>query len=95
LHFLGELSFLFTEVRRVLKKGGIFAFSIAPQDTATPFLQEPTTRGVLIYRHGSSYIRDLLTTQQMSLQKEQRLLLKGADKVSYDMLFSVLISRRS
>ncbi len=35
----------------------------------------------------------LLETNGLELLKEQRLLIKDADKVNYDMLFSVLICR--
>jgi hypothetical protein len=36
---------------------------------------------------------ELLETNGLELLKEQRLLIKGADKVNYDMLFSVLVCR--
>lgn len=93
LHFIGDLTNLFTEVKRVMKKGGIFAFTIAPQETAVGYIEEPTSWGVSIFKHASQYIMDLLDENDLELQKEQRLLIKGEDKVSYNMLFSVLITR--
>lgn len=92
LHFIGNLTNLFTEVKRVMKKGGIFAFTIAPQETAVGYIEEPTSWGVSIFKHASQYIMDLLDENDLELQKEQRLLIKGADKVNYNMLFSVLIT---
>ena len=92
-HFVGDLSNLFADVKRVIKKDGIFAFSIAPQETSAGYIKEPTAWGVSIFKHSSQYIMQLLSENNLELQKEQRLLIKGADKVSYDMLFSVLITR--
>ena len=93
MHFIADLRSLFLEVKRVMKGGGIFAFTIAPQETGASYIKEATTWGVPIFKHSSSYIMDLLSENDLELQKEQRLLMKGADKASYDMLFSVLIAR--
>lgn len=93
MHFIGDPTDLFSEVRRVMKSGGIFAFSIAPQDTGADHLEEPTAWGVSMFRHSPRFIMDLLGKNGMELLKEQRLLMKGADKVNFDMLFSVMIAR--
>lgn len=93
LHFLNDLSALFLEVKRVMKSGGIFAFTIAPQETSTDYIEEPTAWGVSISKHSPQYILNLLEKNGIELLKEQRLLMKGADKVHFDMLFSVLIGR--
>jgi len=87
------LNKLFSEVNRVTKRGGIFAFTIAPQETIADHIKEPTAWGVSIYKHSPQYIMNLLETNSMEILKEQRLLIKGADKVTYDMLFSAMISR--
>jgi len=93
LHFISNLNKLFTEVNRVTKRGGIFGFTIAPQETIADHIKEPTAWGVSIYKHSPQYILKLLETNSMEILKEQRLLIKGADKVTYDMLFSAMISR--
>ena len=93
LHFVNDLTDLFSEVKRVIKRGGIFAFTIAPQGTATSYIEEPTAWGVSIFKHSPQYVMELLEANGLELLKEQRLLIKGADKTNYDMLFSVLISR--
>jgi predicted TPR repeat methyltransferase len=92
-HFLDDLTPLFSEVRRLMKPGGIFAFTIAPSDKADGFMHEPTEWGVPITKHGIQYIRNLLEANGLEIVKEQRLLIKGADKETYSMLFSVLIAR--
>jgi hypothetical protein len=52
-----------------------------------------TAWGVPIFKHSSDYIKRLLDTNEMRLLKEQRLLMKGANKVNYDMIFSVMIAK--
>ena len=91
-HFLGDLENIFSEVARIIQEGGIFAFTIAP-DEVRDYTKQMTSWGVPIYKHSLSYIKRLLDKNRMSLLKELRLLLKGADKVTYDMLFSIMIAK--
>ncbi len=93
LHFMSDLNNLFAEVKRIIKSGGIFAFTIAPQETADGYIEEPTAWGVSIFKHSPQYIMELLEKHGLELLKEQRLLIKGADRIKYDMLFSALICR--
>ena len=93
LHFIGDLNDLFNEVRRVMKPGGIFSFTVAPQNTELCYTKENTAWGVPIFKHSMTYILKLLVENDFQLQKEQRLLIKGADKVKYDMLFSALVAK--
>ena len=92
-HFLGDLDHLFREVKRVIKPGGIFAFTISPQNTADIFTQEETAWDTPIFKHSMIYINELLGRTGFDLQKEQRLLIKGADKINYDMEFSALVAK--
>jgi predicted TPR repeat methyltransferase len=90
-HFLGDLENIFSEVARIIQEGGIFAFTIAP-DKVRDYSKQMTSWGVPIYKHSRNYIMRLLDKNRMSLLKELRLLLKGADKISYNMLFSIMIA---
>ena len=76
-----------------MKRGGVFAFTIAPQETSTDYIEEPTAWGISIFKHSPKYIMKLLETNGIELLKEQRLLIKGVDKVIFNMSFSVLIGR--
>ena len=93
LHFVSKLNTLLAEVKRVMSSGGIFAFTIAPQESSADYIKEPTAWDVPIFKHSPQYIMELLKTNDMELLKEQRLLIKGADKIHYDMLFSAMICR--
>ena len=93
LHFMGDLEPLFQEVKRVIKPGGTFAFTIAPQNSDTLFVRENTAWGVPIFKHSMNFVVNMLEKNGFSVLKEQRLLIKGADKVNYDMLFSAMVTR--
>ncbi len=92
-HFLSDLKNVFSDVARVLQKSGIFGFTIAPANFANEYSQQMTAWGVPIFKHSPDYIKGLLANNKMRLLKEQRLLMKGADKLNYDMLFSVMIAK--
>jgi len=93
LHFIGDLSKLLADIRRVIRRGGVFSFSYAPGTSEADFASEPTAWGVPIYRHSPEYIRKHLSDNGMTIEKEQRLLIKGADKTSYNMEFSAIVAR--
>ena len=93
IHFIGDLSVLFSEVKRVMKRGGIFSFTIAPLEASAGYQMNPTAWKIPIYEHSLKYIEDLLEANGMELLKEQRLICKGADKTNYDMVFSALVCR--
>ena len=92
LHFLYDLQILFNDVSPVMKPGGVFAFSIAPHASEGDFIKEDTAWGVPIFKHSPDYVTRCLDDAGLHLLKEQRLLIKGADKVHYDMLFSALVA---
>jgi len=93
LHFVDDLEPLFSEVKRVSRKGGIFAFSISPHSGNTHFIKESTKWGIPIFKHSPRYINELFESYGLDLLKEQRLLIKGADKINYDMQFSILLAK--
>jgi predicted TPR repeat methyltransferase len=90
-HFISELDNIFSEAARIMKYNGIFAFTISPNINKEDYAREMTAWGIPIYKHSPNYIKKLLDVNGMTLLKEQRLLMKGADKINYDMLFSVMI----
>ncbi len=93
LHFFGNLEDLFKEVARVIKPEGIFSFTMAPQNTEESYVKEDTSWGVPIFKHSPEYILELLSENGFGVEKEQRLLMKGADKINFDMLFSAFVAR--
>ena len=93
LHFIGNLENLFKESARVIKRNGIFAFLITPEEEREGYTEQMTSWGIPIYKHSLKYIKNLLDINGMKILKEQRLLMKGADKVIYNMEFSILVTQ--
>lgn len=93
LHFFGDLSKVVSEIERVLVSGGTFSFSLAPTDMTDDYIKESTEWGVPIYKHSNQYIQKVLAAYNMEFLKEQRLLIKGADKINYNMQFSVIVCK--
>ena len=92
-HFFGDLENLFREVGRVMKKGGVFSFTIAPNNIGIDYEKEDTAWRVPIYKHSIQYIKELLNKNGLQIKKEQRLLVKGADKETFNMLFSSIVAK--
>ena len=99
LHFFNDLTGLFGEVKRLIRKNGIFAFTISPSNLLKndedykDFIESPTGWGISIWKHSQEYINNLFKNNGLEVIKEQRVLLKDADKIKYNMEFSVLITR--
>ncbi|MDY0296855.1 MAG: class I SAM-dependent methyltransferase [Acidobacteriota bacterium] len=99
LHFFGRLDGILNEVKRLIRKNGVFAFSISPLNGSKvgendrDFVQAPTGWGVPIWKHSPEYINTLIKDNGFELLKEQRVLLKDADKIKHNMEFSVLVTR--
>lgn len=82
-HITGEMEKLTGEVRRLLKKSGIFAFTIHEQDPGMePDFRELDTQGVYmkirepygfpLYRHSDQYVKNLLEMHAFELLKKTR-----------------------
>ncbi len=73
LYFIPQLDALFSEISRVLKKGGIFAF-IIEENTGqheSKFIEKPPGKnGLVNYQHSSKYLFDLITGNGFSLLKK-------------------------
>lgn len=70
-HFLSDLENIFSEVARIMKEGGIFAFTISTDNTAKEYIEQMIGWGVPIYRHSPNHIKKLLTKTEMKLLKSK------------------------
>ena len=91
-HFLSELGNIFSEVARIMKQDGIFAFTISPGNQTQDYIKGMNSWKMPIYKHSPNYIIRLLHNNGMESLKEQRLLMKGMNKINYDMKLSVIIA---
>lgn len=77
LHFFPDLEPLFQEAARLLRPGGIFAFTVkAPQgEEPLPYAVE-LIQGTPLYLHGRAYIDRMLALASLSPLKELHLLVR-------------------
>jgi len=104
-HFFGELEPIVKEVLRIIKPGGIFAFTVAAQtsdeematgDDPQGYLETPTSWGVPIFKHSAGYVTNLLQAYSFDMLKTQKLLIRGGPEDSdEDMLFKVYVAREA
>jgi len=92
-HFMVDLENIFSEVARLIIDGGIFAFTFSPNKTEEKYIKQMTSWKVPIFKHSPKYIKQLLDSNNMKILKKQRILMKDADKVNCNMLFSVMIAK--
>jgi predicted TPR repeat methyltransferase len=103
LHFWGELETILKEVLRIVKPGGVFAFTVAAQtayegaatvDNRQGYFKMLTPWGVPLFKHSKGYITNLLLANGFNILKTQKLLIRGGPEAdSEDMLFRVHIAR--
>lgn len=96
LHFVGDLAPIFREVDRLLRPGGVFAFStkappaLGARDAA-PFVEE-IIQDTTLYQHQPDYLRRCLSACGFAPVKELRLLVTTG-RQSEDV-FLVYVVRR-
>jgi len=101
-HFFGELGPIISETSRVIKPGGMFAFTIAsptpeeqavPRDSSSDYVMQPTAWGVSIHAHGNRYIEEVLQDHGLETLKAQKILTwSGRDDLD-DLLFQVIVAQ--
>lgn len=103
-HFFGELKAIMKEVSRIIKPGGIFAFSVAAdrseEDKAMGedqqnYSEMPTSWDIAIFTHSNAYITDILQDNGFDKLKMQKILIRGGEKDCEDMLFRVYVAKRA
>lgn len=103
-HFFGELGQTLSEISRVIRPGGIFAFSIASQtpqeeeistDNSSSYVMQPTAWGVSIYAHSDRYIEKVLQGLGFDTLKAQKILTWSGNEDIDDLLFEIVVTRKS
>ncbi len=87
LHFVDDLETILKEVLRIIKPGGIFAFTVAAQtsaeeaaatcDNMQDYFEIPTPWDILIFKHSSRYVINLLHANGFEILKTQKLIMGG------------------
>ena len=78
LHFFDDLETILNEVLWIIKPGGVFAFTVAAQNSdeeaetnknLQDYIEMPTPWGVPIFKHSSGYITSLLQANSLDILK--------------------------
>jgi len=102
-HFFGELNAIMKEVSRIIKSGGIFAFTVAAKNSKEDkainedpqnYSKMPTSWGEAIFAHSNAYITGILQDIGFDKLKMQKILIRGGDKNCDDMQFRVYVAKR-
>jgi predicted TPR repeat methyltransferase len=102
-HFFGNLNPILTEVKRLLKSGGVFGFTVAGctkkeeisgKYDNMDYMKVPTAWGVPIYQHTDKYIKRLVDSSELEIQKIQKILSDSGDNTSDDLLFKIFVCRK-
>ena len=69
-HFIGELATVFTEIQRVHKPGGLFAFTVMKCSDEQVAVQQHLVDDIPVFSHSAKTIQDLLDQHQYVKRKE-------------------------
>ena len=103
LQFFNVLDEIFAEAIRILKPGGIFAFTVIepsqdefdhPGEEVSPYIEVPTCWGMNIYKHSDEYLQSLVQGNSLSLLKEQKILTQSGEESEEDVLIKIIVTRR-
>jgi len=103
-HFFGDLLPIIKEAYRILRPGGIFAFTIAsliakdkgPNCESMPeYIEDPSDWGVPIFKHSDKYVNKISEIHGLTIQKEQKVLVESGDKDAGDILFKVIVMQKT
>jgi len=103
LHFFDDLKPIFKDVARIMRKKGIFAFTVAmPPADATQIVKNcgndcvemDTVWGVSIFAHGYSYMSAIMHEHGFETLKRQRIILPGGPDIQEDLIFAIFVTRK-
>ena len=103
-HLFGDLLPTIKEVVRILKPAGIFAFTIASltekeagldTNSIHEYIEIQSVWEIPVFKHHDQYIIKIAETCGLTIQKEQKVLTYSGDKDTGDMLFKIIITKKT
>jgi ubiquinone/menaquinone biosynthesis C-methylase UbiE len=98
-HFFGDLLPTIKDACRILKPSGIFAFTIASLAGSDPesmpdFSEHQSAWDIPVFKHSDKYIDKIAAALELTIQKEQKVLVNSGDENVGDMLFKVMVMQK-
>ncbi len=103
-HFFGDLLPIVKDAYRILKPGGIFAFTIAPYtekeagldyENMPNYIEEQSAWDIPIFKHSDKYVNMIAEAFGTRIEKEQKVLVESGDKDADDILFKVIVMKKT
>lgn len=99
-HLIHPIKPTFTEVKRILKPGGIFAFTFESSENISGtkeiekgIWQKKTESGVLTYKHDSIFIQNILQDNNFTVISEKHFLAFVNKKSKTEFYFIAIVAR--
>jgi len=102
-HFIGDISSITEEVSRILKKGGMYAFTVISElakdmrfghSELSGFFEIPNNWEIPVYKHSRKYIYKISNSNSFTIKKEQQILAYSGDENIGDMVFMIYILKK-
>jgi len=102
-HFFSDLQPIIKEAYRILRSDGIFAFTIASltkketgsySENMPDYIEVQSAWKIPIFKHSDKYIDKISQDLNLTIQKEQKLLVASGDKKVGDILFKVIVMQK-
>jgi predicted TPR repeat methyltransferase len=91
-HFFGELKPIFIESSRVIKPGGIFAFTVQTQTSEG--YSEKRVNGIPVFMHSDRYVEKVLQDVSFDRLKELKFLVRSVNKEHEDAVFQAYVAQK-
>ena len=97
LYFIPKLDALFSEISRILKKAGIWAFIIEENTNQqqSKFIEKPRGKnGLVNYQHSSKYLFDLMEDHGFSLLKKIEFVAENFQMEGKALPFQIYVTKK-
>ena len=103
-HSFGDLLPTTKEAYRILRPGGIFAFTIASltEDdvgfngkSMPEYVESLSAWETAFYKHSDKYVKGIAQKLSFIIQKEQKVLADSGDKDAGEILFKIIVMRKT
>ena len=102
-HSFGDLMPISKEAYRIIKPGGIFAFTIASftaEDEGLncknmpDYIEHISAWNTTVFKHSDKYINEIARKLSFNILKEQKVLTESGEKNTGDILFKIIVLQK-